>query len=809
MDHPQQGQSVVTMVKRSSSRFDPLPTSDDSDPALLSHRTIEGSSGGGGGPDWPIVPNGSDRLMGQNGLDASTSFSPKDDESHRLAVVSQPVIKRLNGGSDAVHPATNMDVDGEEDEDEALLCGLGPCFSPAWLQPFASKQMFLAVFCLACVLQGMFYTYFVSVLTTIEKLFQIQSKTTGIIMSATEMGQIGGALLLTYYGGQGHRPKWIGWGMVLFGASAALCSLPHFMFWRTKPNTASSSSLSSMLSPDLQSGLSLAEPMEPSLLSGPQQLEMDLICRQVENANLSFGPQISELERNEQCAKSSEQQAISRTTTVVLAFFFLSLLGIGMGRTAVETLGIPYMDDNVANRESPTYFAINIGVKILGPVFGFVLGSLCTSIYVDPLVEPDVTPKDPRWIGAWWLGMIFVASTILLASLSMFAFPRRLPTKGKRSGQRKKQVNGKIASPETKPKVQQVSAMRSKNPSLKDFPKAIRRLLKNDILLFRTASSVLHILPVAGLYTFLPKYLESQFRMAAHSANMISGIGGIGVMGIGIFFSGVFIRLRKPSPKFVAAWIALTALLYAIGMALLMLLGCPMSDFSGLEQTDSGMTIKIPCNRTCECDSSVFAPICTSTGETYFSACHAGCANLTHIGGQVGNTEYSNCECLDLGVTARSGYCHLECNNYIWYIGIFSLFVLIHSTSEVGSMLLTLRCVHAKDKAMALGLIQFAIGLFANVPCPIIYGAVVDSACFVWEKTCGEQGACWLYDAKTFRVSFHGTTGALMLCAFFVDLVVWYKADKITFPEDEAPSCVEMEQLAPSAPLAVQYESTL
>lgn len=36
-------------------------------------------------------------------------------------------------------------------------------------------------------------------------------------------------------------------------------------------------------------------------------------------------------------------------------------------------------------------------------------------------------------------------------------------------------------------------------------------------------------------------------------------------MGIGIFFSGVFIRVKKPSPKFVAAWIALTAFLYAIG----------------------------------------------------------------------------------------------------------------------------------------------------------------------------------------------------------------------------------------------------
>jgi Organic Anion Transporter Polypeptide (OATP) family. len=51
----------------------------------------------------------------------------------------------------------------------------------------------------------------------------------------------------------------------------------------------------------------------------------------------------------------------------------------------------------------------------------------------------------------------------------------------------------------------------------------VKRLLKNDILMFRTASSVLHILPIAGVYTFLPKYLESQFRLAAHAANMISG----------------------------------------------------------------------------------------------------------------------------------------------------------------------------------------------------------------------------------------------------------------------------------------------
>lgn len=52
----------------------------------------------------------------------------------------------------------------------------------------------------------------------------------------------------------------------------------------------------------------------------------------------------------------AEQMIQSKITTVVLAIFFVSLLGVGMGQTAVYTLGIPYIDDNVASRESPLYF---------------------------------------------------------------------------------------------------------------------------------------------------------------------------------------------------------------------------------------------------------------------------------------------------------------------------------------------------------------------------------------------------------------------------------------------------------------------
>lgn len=60
------------------------------------------------------------------------------------------------------------------------------------------------------------------------------------------------------------------------------------------------------------------------------------------------------------------------------------------------------------------------------------------------------------------------------------------------------------------------------------------------------------------------------------------------------------------------------------------------------------------------------------------------------------------------------------------------------------------------DKAMAMGIIQFAISLFGNVPCPIIYGAVIDSTCLIWETICDKQGACSLYDPDAFRHFFLG-----------------------------------------------------
>lgn len=225
-------------------------------------------------------------------------------------------------------------MDTEFTDESDTECGLGGC-APNWMQSYASKKTFLIVFCLAWVLQGMYHTYFVSAITTIEKLFQIQSKITGIIMSATEIGQIGSSLLLTYYGGQGHRPKWIAWGMLLFAISSFMCSLPHFIYGKQLIN---SNDLTGIVKEP-----NICKP--PSLYLEPA-VNYDMCGNDTQTDSPFFAP--GDL--------ITENRIQPSVTKIVLAIFFISLLGVGMGQTAVYTLGIPYIDDNVASKESPLYF---------------------------------------------------------------------------------------------------------------------------------------------------------------------------------------------------------------------------------------------------------------------------------------------------------------------------------------------------------------------------------------------------------------------------------------------------------------------
>lgn len=99
-----------------------------------------------------------------------------------------------------------------------------------WRHRFASTNFFMVIFLIAYVLQGCYFTYFVSVITTIQKLFHIKSATIALLLNFSEVGQICTSLILTYFAGRGHRPRWIACGMFLFAIAAFGSVSPHFIY---------------------------------------------------------------------------------------------------------------------------------------------------------------------------------------------------------------------------------------------------------------------------------------------------------------------------------------------------------------------------------------------------------------------------------------------------------------------------------------------------------------------------------------------------------------------------------------------------
>lgn len=52
----------------------------------------------------------------------------------------------------------------------------------------------------------------------------------GIILSGNEISQILLSLILTYFGGQRNRPRWIAWGVVFSAMSCFILAWPHFLY---------------------------------------------------------------------------------------------------------------------------------------------------------------------------------------------------------------------------------------------------------------------------------------------------------------------------------------------------------------------------------------------------------------------------------------------------------------------------------------------------------------------------------------------------------------------------------------------------
>ncbi|GAB5573594.1 solute carrier organic anion transporter family member 1A2 isoform X4 [Prionailurus iriomotensis] len=169
--------------------------------------------------------------------------------------------------------------------------------------------------------------------------------------------------------------------------------------------------------------------------------------------------------------------------------------------------------------------------------------------------------------------------------------------------------------------------------------------------------------------------------------------------------------------------------------------------FVNIMQQDLYMenTILADCNRDCNCPTKTWDPVCGNNGVSYMSACLAGCE--TSVGAGI-NMVFQNCSCIQTSGNSSAvlGLCDKghDCSMMLQYFLILSAIgSFIYSLSAIPGYMVLLR-------------------LFAGIPAPIYFGALVDSTCLHWGTLkCGESGACRIYDSANFRYIYLGLPAAL------------------------------------------------
>ncbi|XP_033254224.1 solute carrier organic anion transporter family member 2B1-like [Drosophila miranda] len=86
------------------------------------------------------------------------------------------------------------------------------------------------------------------------------------------------------------------------------------------------------------------------------------------------------------------------------------------------------MDDNSKKSKTPAMISWSAFLRMLGPAIGYSLAPVCLRLYIDPFKEPLITNKDPRWLGAWWLGWILLTAILLISAFFVGMFPKEMPS---------------------------------------------------------------------------------------------------------------------------------------------------------------------------------------------------------------------------------------------------------------------------------------------------------------------------------------------------------------------------------------------
>ncbi|XP_056130821.1 solute carrier organic anion transporter family member 4A1 [Lampris incognitus] len=609
--------------------------------------------------------------------------------------------------------------------DTGQLCGWG-ALTPKAIQVFNTPRWVLFFLCVASFLQGMIINGFINtVVTSIERRFDLRSYQAGLIASSYDIAACVCLAFVSYFGGTGHKPRWLGWGVLIMALGSLVFSLPHF----TTP---------------------------PYQVSLPEHTGM---C----SAN-----------RTSPC-HDKEGGGLSSYRFVFMLGQFLH----GVGATPLYTLGVTYLDENVKSNYAPVYIGIFYTAAIVGPAGGYLLGGYFLNIYTEIHLTTELTPENPLWVGAWWIGFLAGGAAALLIALPILGYPRQLPGSQKYVAMRVSEAHQLKDGSHTTASDPQFGK------SVKDMPRSVLLLLKNPTFLFLCLAGATEATLIAGMSTFGPKFLESQFSISASEAATWFGYMVVPAGGGGTFLGGYIVKRLNLRCRGIIRFCMLCAVISLLAI-FIFLIHCPNVPMAGVtapyrpspihyQQLDRHAgprnqylynqpsnlqlnnssslegNLTVSCNTDCSCVRELYNPVCGSDGLMYYSPCHAGCSSINHTDPSTGRQVYSGCTCIVGNVSwgmegsALAGKCGSTCHHMPAFLSFLFIIISFTFLCSIPALTATLRCVPDSQRSFGLGIQWIVVRTLGGIPGPIAFGSVIDISCLLWQDQCGEQGSCYLY----------------------------------------------------------------
>lgn len=620
---------------------------------------------------------------------------------------------------------------------------------------FSNLKLFIVALSFAYFSKALTGTYMKSSITQIERRFDLSSTHIGLIDGSFEMGNLLFLAVVSHFGAKLHRPRLIAAGCFLMAVGAFLTGLTHFFMGRYKYDT--------VIQVFQNDNLSIAACVDP-LKTLDQVPEI-----QIEPS----------LEDNKACVRDSGSS--------MWIYVFLGNALRGIGETPVTPLGISYIDDFAKAENSPFYIACLQTITLLGPMFGFLLGSYCARLYVDigyvDMESVTITPKDSRWVGAWWMGFLVSSGLLLISSIPFWFLPRSLP-------KQESEENHETPVCEI---LNETEDARNNNHNFKlteiakGFLPSLRRLLGTPAYFLLLCGSILKFNAFIGLLTFKAKYMEQQFGQSASRANFLIGVLNLPAVAIGIFLGGLLMKRYKLSVVSGAQLSFATSFMSYLLMLLQFGTKCDNIPIAGLTVSYNGTKgvlysremLFSECNRDCLCSAEEWDPVCSDSGITYISPCMAGCLSSS---GHGKNTVFHNCTCVSTSFPAgsstsvRLGQCpHAkDCSrSFTSYMAISVLSSFINALGATPGYMVIIRCITPELKSLALGIQTLVTRTLGGIPAPVYFGALIDSTCLKWSmKSCGGRGACRIYNSDMYRIIFLGLITCISGSSYFFIIAV-------------------------------------